>query len=463
MFAFGTNALVLALFFSALKFSDPSIGLFMTLTLLGDVHLSLLLTLVADKIGRRRILIGGSFLMVTAGVIFAVFENFWVLLIAAVVGVMSAAGGDFGPFRAIEESILSQLTTPNTRSDVLAWYVLISRLGSSIGAEATGRAVRYLETIDGWTTLKAYHTVFWVYSGMGFVNMALMALLSDRCEAVTKTESEEHEMLMANDDQSEDGVDNDQSPSENVSSSQQQAPSLKSEHGIFSKMTFISRGTRAVMYKLWFLLTMDAVTDGMVSYPLTSYYLDLKFHMSKSTLGDILSVSYFLACIGSLFAAPLAQFIGLVKTMVFTHLPSSAAVLLFPFPQNLPMTVALLLVRIGLNDMDQAPRTALIAAVVKPEERTAVMGITNMLRTLGSSIGPIFTGLLSGSDRFWVAFVVAGVLRIVYDLGLFAIFVNVNLYQHESQDHDSEATAVASSRSSDEEAAALHLKDEDKA
>jgi predicted MFS family arabinose efflux permease len=135
MFAYGTNSLILALFFSELQFTDYQIGLFMTLTMVGDVFLSVLLTQIADRLGRRRVLLVGSLLMVSSGLIFALFDNFWILLFGAVVGVISATGGDFGPFRAIEESMLSQLTTAETRSDVLSWYVTTSTLGSSIGME----------------------------------------------------------------------------------------------------------------------------------------------------------------------------------------------------------------------------------------------------------------------------------------------------------------------------------------
>lgn len=120
--------------------------------------------------------------------------------------------------------------------------------------------------------------------------------------------------------------------------------------------------------------------------------------------------------------------------MVFTHLPSSAAVLFFPIPRGVLLTVVLFFVRTGLNNMDQAPRSAFIAAVVKPEERTAVMGITGTLRTLSSTVGPSITGLLAGDDRFWIAFVAAGSLRICYDIGLFAMFVNMKLYKHEKND-----------------------------
>jgi MFS family permease len=177
----------------------------------------------------------------------------------------------------------------------------------------------------------------------------------------------------------------------------------------------------------------------MANMSLTTYYMDKKFNLPKSALGDIISASYFLSSLSTIFAGPLARYIGLVNTMVFTHIPSSAAVLVFPLANTVPLTFALLLVRVGLNNMDQAPRAALIAAVVRPEERTAVMGITGMLRTLASTTGPTITGLLAGSERFWVAFVAAGALRLAYDVGLFAMFINIKLHKHETTDENSEA------------------------
>lgn len=435
MLAYGTQSLILALFFSALEFSDSYIGLFMTLTLLGDVLLSILLTLVADRVGRRRILFAGSFLMVLSGAAFALFENFWILLFAAVIGVISATGSDFGPFRAIEESTLSHLTTPKTRADVLAWYITTASIGSSFGTELSGRIVDALQHRDGWTLVDAYHAVFWVYSGMGIFNMALTLLLSSNCEAKKITETEESEVLLNE-------MDGDESTRPAQAS---QKPKKQ------SRFAQISRATRAIMYKLWFLLIVDSLADGMVGYSLTVYYIDLKFHPRKSTLGDIISISYVLSACSTVFAAPLARRLGLVNTMVFTHLPSSAAVLFFPLPPGIYLTVALFFLRTGLNNMDQAPRSAFIAAVVKPEERTAVMGITSMLRTLAATAGPTVTGILAGNDRFWIAFVAAGVLRICYDLGLFAMFVNMKLYQHEEGGGGKAEPQANPRRSADEE------------
>ncbi len=422
MFAYGASSLILALFFAELRVSDQHIGLFMTLTLMGDVVLSLLLTQIADRVGRRRTLFAGSILMVVSGTTFALCENYWVLLLAAVVGVISATGGDFGPFRAIEESTVSELTTPATRADVLVWYVTLASLGSSIGTEMSGRIIEWLRAKDGWTLLDAYHGCFWLYTIMGVVNMVTNALLSEKCELkrpVKDSEAETQPLLAETPDSA--------AATTAVTEANGKKPTSQRKN-YFAQ---ISRETLSIMSILWFLLSVDSVADGMVSMALTTYYMDKKFHLPKSTLGDILSVSYFLSSLSSVFAGPLARYIGLVNTMVFTHIPSSTAVLLFPFPQSITATFALLLLRVGLNNMDQAPRAALIAAVVRPEERTAVMGITVLLRTLASVTGPSVTGFLAGRDRFWVAFVAAGALRLAYDLGLFVMFINIKLHKHE--------------------------------
>ncbi|KAJ4406061.1 hypothetical protein N0V82_010207 [Gnomoniopsis sp. IMI 355080] len=425
MIAYGASSLILALFFNELHVSDARIGLFLTLTLVGDVVLSLAISLVADRFGRRRTVCCGALLMILSGTTFALSENYWVLLPAAVVGVLSATGGDTGPFRAIEESTISELTVPETRSDVLTWYITTASLGSASGTVAAGRLIQWLQDKDGWTLLDAYHVCFGVYALMGFLALLATLSLSPKCElkepTVPKEEvetSEAAEGLLAGQELSP--VDD----SHHVISEPKSEPKT-------NKIAQISKETRSIMYALWFLLMVDSLADGMVSMSLTTYYIDEKYHIPKSQLGDVLSASYLLAACSTIFAGPLARHIGLVNTMVFTHVPSSLAVLLFPLPQNKFLTFALLLLRTGLNNMDQAPRAALIAAVVKPEERTAVMGITSTLRTLANVTGPSFTGLLAENGRFWIAFVVGGALRLAYDLGLFVMFINIQLYKHE--------------------------------
>ncbi|KAK3491161.1 major facilitator superfamily domain-containing protein [Neurospora hispaniola] len=444
MLSYGASSLILALFFSSLHFSDTQIGLFMTLTLVGDVLLSLLLTLIADRLGRRRTLLIGATMMICSGTVFATCENYFVLLAAAVVGVISATGSDFGPFRAIEESMVSELTEAETRAEVLGWYVAMSSAGSCAGTAVAGRVVQWLVEHRKWEGREAYHAVFWGYVVMGVVNVAGVWGMTERCELgggkgkgkgkgvqvqvqVLEPETDatrETEPLLA-----AAGPSAAVGREERGEREEEEEEPKKKEKGWFK--VEISRSTLSVMLILWALLMVDNLADGMVSMSWTTYYMDQKFHLPKSMLGDFLSVAYFLAALSSVFAGPMARHIGLVNTMVFTHIPSSAAVLFFPLPKSVTATFALLLVRVGLNNMDQAPRAALIAAVVKPEERTAVMGITGTLRTLASTMGPSVTGVLADGGRFWVAFVVAGALRLTYDLGIFTMFINIKLNRHE--------------------------------
>ena len=419
MFAFGAISLTMALFFAELGFSDFRIGLFMSLTLLGDVALGVVVTLMADGLGRRRVILAGGLLMALSGLIFMTFENFWVLLAAAVVGVVSAGGADFGPFRAIEESMLAHITDSETRAHVLSWYVTASSLGSAAGTEIAGRFLESLAGREGWDMLRVYHAGFLVYVAMGGLNMVFALLLSKRCE-IEKKGNDEGEAVDEAAERLLDDVegDVDAEPPGGVV----EDPGTRK-----SRFSRISGATRSVMYRLWFLLIIDSLADGMVSKTLTTYFLDRKFTLTKAALGDIMSAGLLLGTFSTVFAGPLAHTLGLLNTMVFTHLPSSAAVLLFPFPRGLVPTVALLFVRMGLNNMDQAPRSAFISAIVKDEERTAVLGITSALRTLAMTMGPSFTGGLAEGGKFWVAFVVGGTLRIIYDLGLWAMFVNVRL------------------------------------
>ncbi|KAF1975364.1 MFS transporter-like protein [Bimuria novae-zelandiae CBS 107.79] len=437
MFSAGIPALILALFFASLGFPDSRIGAFMTLTLLGDVVLSLLFTLIADKVGRRRILLGGSSMMVLSGVAFAMSENFWILLGAAVVGVISVTGGDAGPFRAVEESVLSGLTDERTRSDVLAWYVTATTMAGAIGTEVAGRVVSWVEKSSG-DVKKAYHILFWMYAAFGVIGCILCLGLSKRCEVAGEKSREMHDRgrtlsRSTQDEEEEDVLLVAMTPTTDGHnhSSESQRPNIRqsyfspnSKQSYFSQ---ISKPTRSIMYKLWVLLAIDSLADGMTPYSLMNYYVDQKFHLSKSTLGDITSASQFLCAVSSIFAGPLSRQIGLINTMVFTHLPSSIASAFIPLPSSVGWTVALLLFRAALNSMDQAPRTAFIAAVVRPEERTGVMGITAMVRTFAMSVGPSITGVLAGNNKFFAAFVATGICRVTYDVGLWVLFVNVKV------------------------------------
>ncbi|KAF2159225.1 hypothetical protein M409DRAFT_61044 [Zasmidium cellare ATCC 36951] len=396
MFAHGATTLILAPFLASLSTPDPYIGLFLTLTLLGDVILGLYLTLIADTFGRRRILLLGSLLMVLTGTTFALSSNYWILLFAAVLGVVSATGTDFGPFRSIEESGFGDFDKPHAGGFVY------------VGLE--GR----------WGEGEAYRVVFWGYEGVGAVCAGLVCGLSGRCE-MGKGDGGGYEIV----GQTEEEIDlDDDSPPANKPKPQ------------WWSMSTISPPTFSIMSKLWALLALESLSEGMAPYALTIYYMDQKFHPSKSTLGDVTSIAYFLSASTSIFAGSLARRFGLVNTMVFTHAPSSAAIMLFSAPTSFVLTVLLLFMRTGLNNLDQAPRAAFIAAVVKPSERTAVLGIAGMLRTIAAMPGPFVTGVLASKGLFGYAFVIAGAVRLVYDASLYVLFKGLEPVREEVREGD---------------------------
>lgn len=302
--------------------------------------------------------------------------------------------------------------------------------GLSVGGEIAGRIIEFLQDGRDWSLANAYHSIFVGYAVMGVVNSILVYFLTDECEANDTSDT------YAQVAQNESDIELDEhEPSLPQAAKTLEPPAAQSNRLLSwmgSWLSNISAPTRRIMYKLWILLMADSLADGMVPFALCNLWLEREFKPSKATLGDVTAVSYLLGAISSVFAGPLARRIGLINTMVFTHVPSSAAVFLFGLPSHLWMSIVLLFIRAGLNNMDQAPRAAFIAAVVKPEERTAVMGITATLRTIAAMIGPSITGLLAAGDRFWIAFLVAGALRLAYDFGLYALFVNMKLYQHET-------------------------------
>ncbi|KAK7618004.1 major facilitator superfamily domain-containing protein [Phyllosticta paracitricarpa] len=430
MAAFGGVALILALFFERLSFPDARIGLFMTLTLLGDVGISLLLTLVADALGRRRTLLLGSVCMSLAGIFFSVSSNYWILLVGAVIGVISVSGNEIGPFRAVEESTLAQLVPPDARADVFVWYVVVGTLGTALGSSGCGFFVEHIKSFSGWNELSAFRAVFNLYGVVGLLKGALTLLLSAKCEVdAVKTaqaeegEEDEHEGFLMqdrggdnNNNNNNDTNDDDARPLSPPPAQPQ--PTIPTPKKRINPITTLSPNTRSTLLKLCALFLLDSLASGMVPYSLINFYLDRKFHTRKSILGTIASSAWFASSIGNALASPLSRRIGLIRTMAFTHLPSAFFLALFPAPHSLRVSAAVLVARALLASMDQAPRSAFLSAVVLPAERTAVMGIVNVVKTLAQSAGPSFTGLLAGDRRFWVAFVVAGALKAVYDVGL---------------------------------------------
>ena len=420
--AYGSTSLVLALFLNSLHISDERIGLFMTLTLLGDVVISLALTLIADGIGRRRMLALGALLMVASGVVFALSSNYWVLVAASVFGVISPAGNEIGPFRAIEESTLVHLVSAEDRTGILAWYTVVGFAGASFGLLIFGWVVRTLQVSAGWSMTESYRVVFWAYSVFGLVKFSLCLLLSDKCEpekqqapqVPVQASEDETQPLLANGHGTQIG--------KTVKETSSTGKTLR------SLLPALSKESASVVFKLCCLFALDSLGSGLTPNTWVTYFFNRKFSLSEGKLGTIFFVTSIVGSASNLLAAPLARRIGLVKTMVFTHVPASIALALIPIPSNVIIAVALVVFRASTASMDQAPRQAFLAAAVLPHERTAVMGTVNVVKTLSQSSGPFITGALAERSLFWIAFIIAGGLKLLYDvliLGIFRVYRTV--------------------------------------
>jgi MFS family permease len=281
--AYGAVALILALYFKEQGFSDEQIGLFMTLTLLGDVFISLLLTLVADSIGRRTTLLLGSLAMALSGAVFATTGNYVALLMAAIIGVISPSGNEIGPFRAVEESTLAQLVPEDKRSDVYTWYVVLAVMGTSTGLAVGGVAVDHLQAIEGWTDLDAYRTIFWIYTGVGCVKALMTLLLSRSCEHANNRANRadavgETEPLLNG---------------SNGHGGSEPAARAKPAKKPWISISTISKPSRGVLFKLCSLFFFDSLGSGMVPFSLINYFMQGKFDLPQGKLGGIMSATWY--------------------------------------------------------------------------------------------------------------------------------------------------------------------------
>ena len=384
MFAYGFLSVVLVLYLAQVGLSETEIGLLLTLTLVGDTIISLWITTSADRIGRRRMLILGAFLMVFAGILFAMTRNFLFLLIAATVGVISPSGYEVGPFLSIEQAALSQIVPNERRTQIFAWYNLVGSFATALGALAGGTLVQALHD-SGVTSLGSYRTVVIGYAIIGLILGGLFTRLSRAVEVPGGTDST------------------------------QPTSSLKTRLGLHR--------SRGVVLKLSALFSLDAFAGGFVLQSILAYWFHVRFNVEPAILGSIFFGANILAGLSALSAAWVASKIGLIRTMVFTHIPSNILLILVPLMPNLPLTILVLLLRFSISQMDVPTRQSYTMAVVAPDERSAAAGITGIARTTGASLSPVVTGpLLANAALMNMPFFLSGGLKIIYDLMLYRSF-----------------------------------------
>jgi MFS family permease len=380
LFAYGFLSITLALYLSQIGLSDKQIGLLLSLILVGDIPITLWITTSADRIGRRRMLVLGALLMLLGGVAFILTNNIVLLMFAAIIGVISPSGNEIGPFLAIEQAGLSQLVPDSRRTQVFAWYNLVGSFATALGALAGGVLVQSLQHI-GFTPLDSYRAILIGYA-IGGVLLALMFLgLSPAVEASSVVEVSKTPRLLG-----------------------------------------LHRSRNAVI-KLSMLFSLDAFAGGFIVQSLMAYWFHIKFGIDAAVLGSIFFGANVLAGISALSATHIAKRIGLINTMVFTHIPSNILLCLVPFMPNLTSAIVLLLLRFSISQMDVPARQSYTMAIVSPDERSAASGVTSIARSVGASVSPTLAGLMLANPLFFSApFLVSGGLKIVYDLLVYRSF-----------------------------------------
>lgn len=387
LFAYGALSVVLVFYLVSLGLTEDQVGLLLTLTLAGDIAISLVLTTRADRLGRRRMLIVGAILMVGAGIAFASTRNLLFLIIAGTIGVISPSGHEVGPFLSIEQAALSHVVPARSRTEVFAWYTLAGSVATALGALCGGTAAELAQR-SSLSSSNSYRVVVLLYAALGLALMFLFTRLSssaELAEAATETSA------------------------------------------VVSTKHFLGVGrSRAIVLKLSSLFALDSFGGGFVVQSFAAYWFYLRFGVASAKLGAIFFWANILAGISAVFASRLATRIGLVRTMVVTHLPSNLLLILVPLMPNLALAVLVLLARFSISQMDVPTRQSYTMAVVRPEERSAAGGITGVARTAGAAISPIFAGFLFSRPMLIdVPFFIAGTLKIVYDLTLYRQFAAI--------------------------------------
>ena len=391
LFAYGFLSVVLLLYLAELGLDENRIGLLLTLTLIGDTIISLAITTTADRIGRKGMLIFGAVLVVFAGALFASTSNFLLLLIAATVGVISPSGNEVGPFLSIEQAALSQLISAERRTQIFAWYNLSGSFATALGALAGGVLAQSLQGA-GISSLDSYRVIVIAYAAMGAVLSFMFAWLSPAAEAPA-------------------------APKDLAGTPPQARHRGRRIYDILG----LPRSGPVVL-KLSALFSLDAFAGAFILQSIVAYWFHVRYGVQPAALGGIFFGGNILAGISALSASWLARRIGLINTMVFTHVPSNVLLILVPLMPNLSLAIAMLLLRFSISQMDVPTRQSYTMAVVDPGERSAAGGVTSVARSAGSSLAPVLAGKLLSASMLNAPFFLAGGLKIVYDVLLYRSF-----------------------------------------
>ena len=394
MFAYGFLSVILAIYLKLIGFDDFLIGLILTTTLLNSVIFTLVASFYADKVGRRKFLLLYAALMSVSGFIFTISENYFALIIAAFIGTINITGAESGAFLTIEQAILPQtLKNVRKRNTVFAIYNMAGTLAMAAGVLLAGlpavlqQHLQYFDIV--LNQIGSIKLLFALYSVLGIVLLGIYLLLSQKIEVRDNLEKQ------------------------------------KDESTQLTKMSSLTPKSRSIVIRLSGLFAIDSFAGGFMIQSIVSFWFFTRFGADLTTLSYIFSVSGVLTAFSFMAAAKIADRIGLINTMVFTHIPANILIIAVAFAPTLPIAVALYLLRMALSQMDVPTRQSYIVAVVREDERTTSAGITNISRNVTQAISPSLIGVLINSLSLAAPFVIGGALKVVYDVALYLNFRNV--------------------------------------
>jgi MFS family permease len=372
-FGDGYVSLLLPLYLIELGHSPFQVGVIATATLVGSGILTLLVGLHAYRFRYRTLLLMATVLMIATGLGFAAVSDFWPLLIVAFVGTLNPSSGDVSVFLPLEQAVLSRVITDKQRTAAFARYSLVGALVGAAGALFAGFPELLSQALHIGTK-PALQAMFVLYALLGLASAMIYRKLPVTLAVETATPA---------------------------------AP---------------LRQSRRIVYTLAALFSLDAFGGGFIVQSLLALWLFQKFHLSIAVAGTIFFWTGVLSAFSYLVAVRIANRIGLVNTMVFTHLPANLLLLIIPFVPDLAWVIVLLLVRAALSQMDVPTRSSYVMAVVTPGERAAAASVTSVPRSLAAAASPLIAGYLLGVSGFGWPLLIGGAVKIVYDLLLLVTF-----------------------------------------
>ena len=392
--AYGLLAVLLGMALTGAGFSPTAIGILLTVSLVGDMVGTYIIGLIADTWGRRYTLVLLALLMAGTGAIFGLVTSYPLLLVAAFFGTLGISASETAPFLPIDQAMITQITTTEHRTALFARYNLVASLSVAVGALVAGLPDLLVHL--GIALASGIHLLFGVYAALALVVAGLALRLSPHVEA----------------------------PRNNAMQVQ----------SFWQRLVPRLSRSRGIVWRLTALFSVDALAGGLVVQSLMALFFHLRFGVALTDLSLLFFGANLLSALSFLAAVPLARRIGLLNTMVFTHLPSNVLLALVALAPTFPLAATLLLLRQALSQMDVPTRQAYTMALVTPEERTAAASVTSLARSVGSASSPALSGLLLQGSLlvFGLPFILAGILKAAYDSSLWLLFRHVRLQEEES-------------------------------